>query len=517
MSTDVMIINRVVIWVFCARTFAAPRPNGYDTDICGPTFCVGRDGWQGRELQNGTVDPPCPAGAIRAVRSGRSAVRHPGGRRDPRRRPPLGRQRRTSSAHGRGAGVEVPHRRRVARRRDLPRRRSARTSSRGSRSWPTCSPTRPTPPRKDASARDGDVEMRVSTFPTLHGERAVVRLFPGSGKYQRLDDLGLSRRNPPAAGSAARRDLRRDSGDRTGGQRQDDHAVRLPAGTGRRAGHRAEPRLARRPDRSGRRRRDPSASEPEGRARSGDRPAIPHAAGPRGDPGRRDPRPGDRRSRVRGLLDRTPAVEHLSRRQRRRGHRPTVGHGHRALRVAQRTVGHPLATARPTTVLVLRKPPTRPRRGWGCRSNGSACRSGARIAEARATRAVSCWPKCSRSSETTWAARSSPGPTRRRWSVWPSSRAWSRDGSAPATRSATDAPARPKSVAFSASGKWWLSGKWFVVSDLNAPALCAGECAAAYVGRYQRVRINPRLELTQRSHSCRMHRPEASRSKTSSR
>ena len=33
--------------------------------------------------------------------------------------------------------------------------------------------------------------MRVSTFPTLHGERAVVRLFGGSGRYQRLDDLGL--------------------------------------------------------------------------------------------------------------------------------------------------------------------------------------------------------------------------------------------------------------------------------------------------------------------------------------
>jgi type II secretory ATPase GspE/PulE/Tfp pilus assembly ATPase PilB-like protein len=36
-----------------------------------------------------------------------------------------------------------------------------------------------------------DVEMRVSTFPTLHGERAVVRFFGGAGLYQRLDDLGL--------------------------------------------------------------------------------------------------------------------------------------------------------------------------------------------------------------------------------------------------------------------------------------------------------------------------------------
>ena len=38
---------------------------------------------------------------------------------------------------------------------------------------------------------ESDVEMRVSTFPTLHGERAVVRFFAGSGRYERLDDLAL--------------------------------------------------------------------------------------------------------------------------------------------------------------------------------------------------------------------------------------------------------------------------------------------------------------------------------------
>lgn len=36
-----------------------------------------------------------------------------------------------------------------------------------------------------------DVEMRVCTFPTLHGERAVVRLFGGQERYRRLDDLEL--------------------------------------------------------------------------------------------------------------------------------------------------------------------------------------------------------------------------------------------------------------------------------------------------------------------------------------
>jgi general secretion pathway protein E len=41
------------------------------------------------------------------------------------------------------------------------------------------------------SPADAEVEMRVSTFPTLFGEKAVVRLFAGSGRYQRLDSLGL--------------------------------------------------------------------------------------------------------------------------------------------------------------------------------------------------------------------------------------------------------------------------------------------------------------------------------------
>lgn len=41
------------------------------------------------------------------------------------------------------------------------------------------------------SADAGEVETRVSTFPTLHGEKAVVRLFAAEGQYERLDQLGL--------------------------------------------------------------------------------------------------------------------------------------------------------------------------------------------------------------------------------------------------------------------------------------------------------------------------------------
>jgi general secretion pathway protein E len=39
----------------------------------------------------------------------------------------------------------------------------------------------------------GDIEMRVSTFPTLHGERAVIRLFASQQRFEQLEDLGLPR------------------------------------------------------------------------------------------------------------------------------------------------------------------------------------------------------------------------------------------------------------------------------------------------------------------------------------
>lgn len=38
---------------------------------------------------------------------------------------------------------------------------------------------------------DQDVEMRLSTFPTLHGERAVVRIFAGGGRLTELQQLGF--------------------------------------------------------------------------------------------------------------------------------------------------------------------------------------------------------------------------------------------------------------------------------------------------------------------------------------
>ncbi len=51
-------------------------------------------------------------------------------------------------------------------------------------------------------------EMRVSTFPTLYGERAVVRLFGAGGRFERLDDLGM----PPDVLARLRRLLGETSG-----------------------------------------------------------------------------------------------------------------------------------------------------------------------------------------------------------------------------------------------------------------------------------------------------------------
>ena len=101
--------------------------------------------------------------------------------------------------------------------------------------------------------------MRLSTFPTLHGEKAVVRLFAASGRYLRLDDLGL----PAEVREALGRLLGETSGailfSRPAGQRQDDHALRLPPRAGRRHRGPAQPGDAGRPDRGGRRRASPQS------------------------------------------------------------------------------------------------------------------------------------------------------------------------------------------------------------------------------------------------------------------
>src|SRR5579864_963812 len=39
---------------------------------------------------------------------------------------------------------------------------------------------------------EGDAETRISTFPTIFGEKCVIRLFAGSNRYRHVDDLGFA-------------------------------------------------------------------------------------------------------------------------------------------------------------------------------------------------------------------------------------------------------------------------------------------------------------------------------------
>jgi type II secretory ATPase GspE/PulE/Tfp pilus assembly ATPase PilB-like protein len=48
-----------------------------------------------------------------------------------------------------------------------------------------------TPQEGRVRTEGSNSELRVSTFPTLYGERAVVRFFGSSGQYRSLGDLGL--------------------------------------------------------------------------------------------------------------------------------------------------------------------------------------------------------------------------------------------------------------------------------------------------------------------------------------
>jgi type II secretory ATPase GspE/PulE/Tfp pilus assembly ATPase PilB-like protein len=61
---------------------------------------------------------------------------------------------------------------------------------------------------QEGRIRTSDVEMRVSTFPTLYGEKAVVRLFAASGGYHWLAELGL----PPEVAQRLERLLAETSG-----------------------------------------------------------------------------------------------------------------------------------------------------------------------------------------------------------------------------------------------------------------------------------------------------------------
>ena len=55
------------------------------------------------------------------------------------------------------------------------------------------------------------VERRVSTFPTLYGEKVVVRLFATEGRLEQLDELGLPASVSPASTSSSIGSLARET------------------------------------------------------------------------------------------------------------------------------------------------------------------------------------------------------------------------------------------------------------------------------------------------------------------
>ena len=75
----------------------------------------------------------------------------------------------------------------------------------------------------------GDVEKRVSTFPTHFGEKVVIRMFGGMSQFQRLEQLGSARTDPTDLVGALERDLRRDPVHRARRQRQDHDPLHVPA------------------------------------------------------------------------------------------------------------------------------------------------------------------------------------------------------------------------------------------------------------------------------------------------
>ncbi len=86
--------------------------------------------------------------------------------------------------------------------------------------------------RADSGALAADstatLDVRVSTFPTLYGEKAVVRLFTSEAQLLRLEDLGFPA-DIAARLSALLNEAAGDCHHRSGRERKDHDGLRLPA------------------------------------------------------------------------------------------------------------------------------------------------------------------------------------------------------------------------------------------------------------------------------------------------
>ena len=151
------------------------------------------------------------------------------------------------------------------------------------------------------------VDVRVSTLPSAHGERAVLRLLDKAESKFTLEGLGMSgdvltHVRPPDRAAARHRARHRP--DRLG---QDDDAVRLARPRRHRTHQHPD---GRGPGRVRAPRHRPDAGQPEDRPDLRQGAARDPAPGPRRHHDRRDPRLRDRADRDPGLAHRPPGARH---------------------------------------------------------------------------------------------------------------------------------------------------------------------------------------------------------------
>ncbi len=165
-----------------------------------------------------------------------------------------------------------------------------------------------------------EIDLRVATLPTVHGEKIVLRVLDKSSASLNLSELRLPaqrRKALPAGLQEAVRDHPRDGPDRI---RQVDDVVR---DLERAQLARAQPHHGRGPGRVPAPRRQSGSGEPQGGAPLRERPAIHPALRPGRGPRGRDPRPRDRGHRGRSRSHRSPrAVEPAHQRRRRHADAP---------------------------------------------------------------------------------------------------------------------------------------------------------------------------------------------------
>ena len=173
------------------------------------------------------------------------------------------------------------------------------------------------------------LDLRSSTYPTMHGEKAVLRLLDRSTLRLQLEAMGMRgtvARSLPRSDSPARG---HDPDHRPDGQRQDVDALRRrwrrssrPASTSSPSRIRSSTQLPG---------RQSGTDQREGRLHVRARAARDSAAGPGRHHGRRDSRSGDAADRGRGVAHRSPGVLDAPHQQRHRHGRAPRRHGPRAL------------------------------------------------------------------------------------------------------------------------------------------------------------------------------------------